>query len=190
MDFLPGDMLACLGHDALSWTICLATGRIPPWGVSHTMIVGPLAGNLVVWESTGLCDLPCLIHGDKRLGVQAHGIEERIADYRGTIWHMPLRHKLDAAQVVLLSDFLQHHRDDSYDAINAFRARRTPLSWIERRLTHEGQHAVFCSEFAAAGLQAADVWQPPDCRMNPNRLTQLLLSEPYRICSERRRIKG
>src|SRR5713226_3934901 len=93
--FVPGDLLVFAGQGFESRAIALATCR--PWQLlrgewfSHLGICarGP-AGNVLLFESTTLADLPCEILRRKTQGTQAHKPWDRIQNHRGKVWRLRL----------------------------------------------------------------------------------------------------
>ncbi len=87
--YQPGDVLACYGADftsrAISWKTLQPWGPRRLWlGPSHVGMVcdDPReAGNLLLVESTTLCQHACEIRGQRVSGAQAHKVEQRVGDY-------------------------------------------------------------------------------------------------------------
>lgn len=172
-DFRPGDILGFCGSSLSSAAICAVTYGIPGYSLSHVGIVVDYFGELLVWESTLDCDLPCVIQGRTVQGVQAHLIEPRINEYRGKVWHYPLTRPL------------YHHEDDrlrrfalcaigkSYDEIGAFRAGGFGFSLIESRLHEAALNSFFCSELVAACHNEIGIFPTAHVnRWNPNLLVR------------------
>jgi hypothetical protein len=185
-DLLPGDGIGFSGCDPASIAVNLATWGVPFIGLSHFAIVSTHPHGkrgLVLWESTTLCRQPCLVQHRVVSGVQCHRARARIAGYCGRVYHYPLsrcaRIKLMQAELgdipskLTLNDWLLSLAGTGYDSIGAFRSRSTPLGWLERRLSTESKHSLFCSELVACAWKLCGLWSPPDCRFNPNRLARL-----------------
>jgi hypothetical protein len=179
-DLRPGDILGFASWHPLGIAINLCTCGIPTVGISHVAIVAdhPDAGHPILWESTALLAMPCILAKRCVQGVQAHPIAARLrAECRLTkVWRYPLAEPLDARERRLLSCYLQGMIGRPYDYFGALRSRETFLGWIEQRICREDLHSLFCSELAAAALEA--VGRLRSCNasnMNPNRLCRTLV---------------
>lgn len=188
-DLLPGDILGFSAADFLGDAINLATWGLPRWSLSHVAIVArdQQTGRMLLWESTQSCDLPCYRACRRVAGVQCHRIAERVEGYLGRVWHYRLACPLSIWEGGRLSLFVDANLSTSYDEIGAFRSREAGFGWIEARLGEENLHALFCSEFVAAGLREACKFGCRSAsRWNPNRLVRTLraadiLLEPRRL---------
>jgi hypothetical protein len=107
---------------------------------------------MVLWESTTLCRLPDMLTGERVQGVQVHGIEERIASYNGSVYHLPLvpSWRLAYDEWSVLTRFLAHHKGGHYDYEGAAISGSRVFKFLENRWPD--QKSIFCSELCAAGL--------------------------------------
>lgn len=192
--FAPGDLIGFSGCDLASVLVNLATIGIPWYSLSHVGIIAQhpqQPQRLLLWESTGLMRRPCLLQRRIVYGVQAHPIRQRIQHYRGRVWHYPLSPFYAAVAEHsrhYLANWLERQQGTGYDAIGAFRTRETPLGWIERRLSPENLHLLFCSELVVAAWRTIGVWNPPNASAwNPNRLARTAWD--IGIVEKRRRLK-
>ncbi len=149
--FSAGDIIGFSGANFTSDAINLVTRGIPRWCISHVGIVGLHNGRPVLFESTTLDDLPCLIRGEKFQGTQAQELSQRIEGYAGRVWHYPLTAPLYEHEVSRLADFLHAHLGIAYDQIGAMRAGDFGgWSWLESQFNDQNLASIFCSEFCAA----------------------------------------
>ena len=169
--YLPGDILAFSSQGLIGAVINLATWGIPGWGASHVAMIGREGGygkRLVLWESLGMPNEPCLIRGKVVTGVQVQDITNRIKNYKGRVWHYPLTQPLDSEQVWDLDRFCMQYLGTDYDTLGAFRSRG--LSLIEKVIFRPADlTSVFCSEFCAAAHHHLGIFTKNASRMNPNR---------------------
>lgn len=187
--FEPGDLIGFSSCSALGVGINLATLGVPFYGLSHVGIIAPsptLDGRLMLFESTMLAEKPCEIQGKRVEGVQAHRPAERMASYRGKLWHYPLRWTLPDHLASRLGMACEGWLGTSYDAIGAFRSRAVGFGWLERRLRKEDLTSIFCSEFVAAAWTHVGLMQSDNASAwNPNRLARFAVRQ--RITLPRRR---
>lgn len=188
-DVRPGDLIGFLGNSWSSKLICLGTGGFPWWpgrGVSHVGIMGQYKGQLYLFESTELTDLPCAIKRKRIKGSQAHKLQDRLKVYEGKAWHYPLSAPLYTAERQRLNRFLRDTLGRPYDRLGAFRSG-DGLSIVER-WTREDQLAwLYCSEWVEAAwryLGRLQQWDIGD--LSPNEL----IRAGYRhgIIGQRRRL--
>lgn len=185
----PGDLVGCSSTNLSGVVINLSTFGLPFYGLSHTAIATELVDShkLVLFESTSLCNDPDVISGTKIVGVQAHDITERIFRYDGKVWHYPLIRQLDQDQISTLAKACMSCHGWSYDMLGAFRSRDILFGWLERLLTDENKHSLFCSEAVASWWKQIGLWNPPDLQIwNPNRLARIayqigLVAKPVRL---------
>lgn len=192
MSFLPGDIIGFSGGGHTGRLISVATLGWPfSWPVawsslSHVGIVAPWhhsqTNDLLLFESTSLCDEPCEILGRKIIGVQAHAIGKRIRSYHdqgGVAWHYPLMQPLDVEQLFRLAVFCRQSLGTGYDTRGAFDSRDLPIGRIFRAVAgREDLARLFCSEFCAAALRRAGAWSIENVSgMNPNRMVRRAIRE-------------
>ena len=182
-----GDIIGFSGDSWLSFGINLATYGIPFWSLSHVGILGEHEGELLLFESTSLSDLPCVIQGKPVWGTQAHRLDECVEAYGGKVRHYPLWRPLYTFESQRLSSFLVKHIGKDYDAIGAFRAGGIGWSWIESKLRRQDLSSLFCSEFCAAAHAHVGVFRTDHAgRWSPNRLVRTerrrgILLKPWRL---------
>jgi hypothetical protein len=187
-DFRIGDCFGCycLDDPLLSAAVNAFTWGWPlPWpakwtGLSHVAVIGmhPHAcGETAVWESTTGSKLPCLLRGYPVDGVQAHGVAEWLAAYKGFVWHYPLT--ADARQWFdeeAAQAFLWGAAGKPYDYRQAWNSRSTTLGRVARKLYRGAADAAYyCSELDAGYYRdgfsfTPRLWNPKDLQWNPNRL--------------------
>lgn len=149
MRFEPGDLCVFYGRDFTSRVIEWATR-----GPSHVGIVCPHEHHgPVLFESTTLCDLPCLLTGRAIRGVQAHVPLDRIASYRGTVRRMRLTRawRLSATEINLLHDWLMRVASEPYDLRGALLSGTRLVKWTAL-MPYPDLDSLFCSELCAAAL--------------------------------------
>ena len=71
----------------------------------------------LLFESTTLCDEPCVLTGRCLQGVQAHEPAERIASYRGAVARLRLTRawRFNSHEIDILHDWLMHVANEPYD---------------------------------------------------------------------------
>jgi hypothetical protein len=151
MHFEPGDLLIFYGRDFSSRVIEWATR-----GPSHVGIVCPhvsATGAMLLFESTTLCDLPCLLTGKRISGVQAHEPASRIAGYAGSVALLRLAPawRLNPREVDLLHDWLLHVANEPYDLRGALISGTRFFKWTAL-MPYPDLDSLFCSELCAAAL--------------------------------------
>jgi len=187
-DLKAGDVLGFSGDSWWSAGINMATYGLPWWSLSHVGIVAevpryplwpdglpggfylcpPRAGTLVLFESTMSCSLECYFRDEITKGVQGHKPADRIAEYKGKVWHYPLYRELRLLESERLFHYLLGHLGTNYDAIGAFRAGGIGFSWLESLFRPEDLTSFFCSEYVHAAQKhigllngsSASRWSP------------------------------
>lgn len=192
MSFLPGDIIGFSGGGHTGRLISVATLGWPfSWPVawsslSHVGIVAPWhhsqTSDLLLFESTSLCDEPCEILGRRIIGVQAHAIGKRIRSYHdhgGVAWHYPLMQPLDVEELFRLAVFCRQSLGIGYDTRGAFDSRDLPIGRLFRAVAgREDLARLFCSEFCAAALRRAGAWKIANVSgLNPNRMVRRAIRE-------------
>lgn len=190
----PGDVIGFSANDPLGAAINVSTLGWPfspaCWkGLTHIGIVSVGSNDqFVLWEATTLCDLPCLSCGREHSGLQAHGIQARVESYQGAVWHYPLRLLLGTIEQRQVALFAKKHHARTYDYLGAAQSRSLCLGWVRRSYMRESLSSLFCSEFVAGALDAAEVWDTPNASAwNPNRLARTLVA--VGITKQPRRLK-
>ncbi len=175
------------GFNAGSAGINVATFGIPFWSLSHVGIFATHRAEVLLFESTTLCDLPCAIRGAHVEGVQAVRPEDRFRDYRGRVWVYPLYRPLYECESERLTAFLLDSLGREYDMIGAFRSGGLGFSWFESLLHTECLRSIFCSELVAAAHAHIGLFPTTNAsRWSPNRLVRRerlagLLRRPVRV---------
>jgi hypothetical protein len=167
--------------------INLASYGIPFWSISHVGIIGEYEGELLLFESTTLSNVECVIQDKLFKGSQACRLDDRLDVYTGRVWHYPLYRRLFDAEAERLNQFLINHVGISYDHIGAVRAGGEAWSWFESLLYEEDLGHIFCSELCAAAHREIGMLRTDNVsRWNPNRLVRYerwerILAKPWRL---------
>ena len=149
MRFEAGDLLIFYGRDWTSRIIECATR-----GPSHVGIICPHAERgPLLFESTTLREIPCLLTGKCVQGVQAHEPATRIAAYPGAVARMQLAQawRLNEAEIGLLHDWLMHVAHEPYDLRGALISGTRLFKWTAL-MPYPDLESLFCSELCAAAL--------------------------------------
>jgi hypothetical protein len=183
----PGDIIGFSGASLISDLINVATYGIPRWGISHVGIMGEVDDRLLLFESTTLDDLPCVLTGQNFAGSKAHNLSDVLAAYSGKAWHYPLCRELYDNERTRLSEFLLETIHTPYDDMGAFRSAGVGLSWIESLFRDENLDSIFCSEWCCAAHTAIGMFRTDNVsRWNPNRFIRVerrqgILRRPRRL---------
>jgi len=152
--FQPGDLIGFSGRELVSRAIKALTVAPcfwlrPHWrSISHIGICAEYHGRVLLFESTTLTDLPCIIRGVKTAGVQAHLPDERIDGYHGFVFRARLS-KLDRLfrpDSTKLTGCLLEFLGAPYDMLGAILSG-TPWPTDSRQAT------VFCDDLCALMLR-------------------------------------
>ena len=182
-----GDIIGFSGDSWLSLGISVATYGIPFWSLSHVGILGEYEGELLLFESTSLSKLSCVIQGKRASGTQAHRLGECVEAYGGRVSHYPLYRPLYTFESKRLSAFLLEYLGKDYDAIGAFRSGGIGWSWLESKLRPQNLSSLFCSEYCAAAHAHVGIFRTDHAgRWSPNRLVRTerrrgILLKPWRL---------
>lgn len=182
-----GDVIGFSGKSWHNIFINLCSYGIPYWGISHVGIIGEYEGELLLFESTTLSNIPCVIQDKPFPGTQAVRLDDRLANYDGRVWHYPLYRRLFSAEAERLNQFLVDHIGISYDHIGAIRSGGQAWSWFESLLHEEDLDSIFCSELCAAAHREIGMIRTDNVsRWNPNRFIRLerresILAKPWRL---------
>ena len=155
----PGDIVAFSGKGGFSDIIKWSTKSV----VSHVGII--LQSKLLINEEPQPGKFNQIIEStvlDEFSGVMISRLSERLDTYKGEIWWLPLsnesRKKLNLKKFF---DFLLHQNRKKFDAPQSVTAVLDVLDDVPviGRATHnkEDFSRFFCSELAAAGLEAGGV---------------------------------
>lgn len=186
-EFKDGDLVAFSGFGRSSVIVNLATYGVPFWSASHVGIIGTYQGERLLFESTSLSNIPCVVQGKAFKGVQAVRLQERLNTYVGRAWHYPLYRQLFGAEEMRLNEFLLEKIAIPYDLAGGMRSAGVGVSWLESRMRGEDLSLLFCSEYATAAHRRIGILQTDNAsRWNPNKLiryerSQKTLLRPGRI---------
>jgi hypothetical protein len=167
--------------------INIVTLGVPRWGLSHVGIVAEHEGELLLFESTTLDPLQCVIRGECFNGTQAHRLDDVVKNYKGRVWEYPLARPLYGFESKRLSEFLIRTIGVPYDRAGAMRSAGIGLSFVESLIRPEDLHTIFCSEWLAKAYCEVGLLLTDDAsRWNPNRLARRLRShhvvlKPHRL---------
>lgn len=186
--FQPGDIAACFGTGFVSRAISYETFR--PFaprrlklGPSHVAILCPLNGEMRWFESTSLCERPCLIREEICHGCQCHRPADRIRDYTAA------GGRVDVYRFSAIDRLSQGEQDMLCRTLCHFVEGRVSYNWggalisgtrIIRRLSifRSRLDDVFCSQLLAAVLQRRHRMNRRNpSEFNPGRLLRTLVHE-------------
>ena len=187
--FLPGDIAACYGTDAVSRFIRAATwSPLAPsglrFGPSHVAVLSESDRGLLWVESTTMCPHPCLIRGERVSGCQAHAPETRLQDYleaggRVELYRLTEINQLNREERLLLRGILfRHFLSDpvGYDLEGAILSGTRAIRWLGL-LPGADLHSLFCSELVAAILMRLNRLNHANpTGFSPARLLRLLVT--------------
>ena len=108
---------------------------------------------MLLFESTTLCDEPCVLTGKLISGVQAHEPESRIDGYPGDVARLRLMPawRLGRREVELLHNWLMHVASEPYDLRGALISGTRLFKWTAL-MPYPDLGSLFCSELCAAAL--------------------------------------
>lgn len=185
-----GDVIAFSGFGHKSVIVNLVTFGWPYWWASHIGIVGEYQGEQLLFESTTLSDIPCVVQGKSIKGVQAVRLTDRVKSYNGRVYHYPVYRPLFGFESDRLNEFLLSKIGMPYDLHGGMRSATHGLSWLESRFKGEDLNYIFCSELCAAAHARIGLLQTTSAsRWNPNRLIRYerrtgILKRPRRLRCE------
>ncbi len=186
----PGDII---GFTGVGWEcvgINILTYGIPWYHLAHVGIVGEYYGELLLFESTTLSDVPCVIQSKLFDGVQAVRLDDRLDGYGGRVWHYPLHRPLYKHERQRLNSFLISRVGTDYDKSGAVRAGGLAWSWYKSLLYDEDLSSLFCSELCAAAHNHVGIMKTGNVSSwNPNRFVRHernsgILTRPWRLTCE------
>lgn len=169
----PGDIIGCSGRHYQSDFINLMTYGIPRLDLSHVGILCDYKGELLIFQSTTLCSMPCHIQGKAVSGTQAQEIGDFVASEHARIYHYPLSRFLYTHEKVRLRSGLLEDIGKPYDMVGAFHAGGYLFGEVCALLTHQCRATIFCSEWCAEQHSAIGVFPTGNySRWNPNSLVR------------------
>lgn len=190
MDFKPGDAVGFSGDGGISFVVNILSYGIPWWSISHLGILGEHEGELLLFESTTLSNIPCKIQDRSVEGVQAVRLEDRVRKYAGKVFHYPLVDSLTDDENQQLYDFLHDQIGKEYDLIGALRAGGSLWAWAESHLREADLNFLFCSELVASSLHKVNRLETHNVSSwSPNKLIRhglkkKILQKPRRLTCE------
>ena len=166
-----GDMISFSGFGRKSVIVNIATFGWPFWWASHVGIIGEYKGEQLLFESTTLSNIPCVIQQKSFKGVQGVRLANRVKSYNGRVYHYPVYRPLFGFEENRLNEFLLDKIGTPYDLHGGVRSATHALSWLESRFKGEDLNFIFCSELVAAAHARIGLLQSSSAsRWNPNRL--------------------
>jgi hypothetical protein len=166
-----GDVISFSGFGRQSVFINLVTFGIPYWFASHVGIIGEYEGEQLLFESTTLSNIPCVVQDKPFKGVQAVRLADRVRTYKGRVYHYPIYRPLFGFESERLNTFLLEKVGTPYDMCGGMRSATHGVSWLESRFKGEDLNFIFCSELVAAAHARIGLLQTTSAsRWNPNRL--------------------
>ncbi len=181
-----GDIISFSGFGHKSALINLVTFGWPYWWASHVGIIGEYKGEQLLFESTTLSDIPCVIQKRSFKGVQAVRLADRVKSYNGRVYHYPIYRPLFGNEKERLNEFLIYKIGTPYDMPGGVKSTTHGLSWLEARFKGEDLNFIFCSELVAAAHAKIGLLQTSSAsRWNPNRLIRYERRTGILKCSRR-----
>ena len=113
MPWLSGDIFGFSGPVTQMQTLAIRLRDLTRF--SHVALCCEYAGQVLLWESTTLCNVPCFICGKLHSGTQATDPETRVKNYHGSVYWMRLRDKLAPSEVQRLAYWLIREYGKPYD---------------------------------------------------------------------------
>lgn len=169
--YKTGDIIAFSGFGRKSVIVNLVTYGIPYWNASHIGIIGEYEGEKLLFESTTLSNIPCVIQQKPHKGVQAVHLADRVRTYHGRVWHYPIYRPLFGFESERLNEFLHSKIGIPYDMVGGMRSAGAGVSWIESKLRGEDLSLLFCSELIAAAHNLIGLLRTENAsRWNPNKI--------------------
>lgn len=166
-----GDVIAFSGFGRKSVIVNLVTFGWPFFWASHIGIIGDYEGEQLLFESTTLSDIPCVVQDKSFKGVQAVRLADRVKAYNGRVYHYPVYRPLFGNESDRLNEFLLSKVGVPYDLHGGMRSATHALSWLESRFKGQDLNFIFCSELVAAAHARIGLLQTTSAsRWNPNRL--------------------
>jgi len=173
VEIKTGDIVAFSGFGHKSVIVNLVTFGWPFFWASHVGIIGEYEGEQLLFESTTLSNVPCVIQQKSFKGVQSVRLADRVKSYDGRVYHYPVYRPLFGFEEDRLNEFLIDSIGTPYDLHGGMRSATHGLSWLESRFSGEDLNFIFCSELVAAAHARIGLLQTTSAsRWNPNRLVR------------------
>lgn len=182
-----GDIIGFTGVGKECVAINILTYGIPWYSIAHVGIIGRYYGELLLFESTTLSDVQCVVQGKLFDGVQAVRLEDRLDGYGGKVWHYPLHRPLYSHEEFRLNRFLISQVGTPYDREGAIASGGFLWSWYKSLLHDEDISSLFCSELCAAAHNYVGLMRTGNVSSwNPNYLVryeraQRIITRPWRL---------
>ena len=130
-----------------------AVSGVMPDACGFASAEGGSPRDMLLFESTTLCDEPCVLTGKHTSGVQAHEPLSRIASYPGDVALLRLTPawRLHPREVDLLHDWLMRVASEPYDLRGALASGTRLFKWTAL-MPYPDLESLFCSELCAAAL--------------------------------------
>ena len=174
--FQVGDLFAFAGRGWVSNAIKLFTCS----RYSHVGGIAAYNGYTLLFESTTLSDVPCVIAGKTVKGVQAHFPFDRMLNYPGSIWRLRLvpDWELSDDESALLTRYLLGKIGVDY---SAGAAMLSGGNWLKRWICrNESFHSAFCSQLWTGALERVGRHPPVNAgKVNPGQLIRTLVDLGY-----------
>lgn len=156
-----GDVIAFSGNSRISKIIKWKTDS----QYSHVGIVmdadakGGIGKAVLMVESTALCNQPDVLDGKIIKGVQLHFLSNRLDEYDGKAWWLPLKEVLPHYAAFNMQQWLRNIRCENikYDDFQALGTGADIFDWIPGIQNDRDFSSLFCSELVARALQIAGV---------------------------------
>jgi hypothetical protein len=169
-----GDIIGFSGRNLRSDAINITTGGIPRWGISHVGIIGNSQGKHFLFESVENMQR-CAILGEEFRGVQAHCMNDVLANYDGRVWHYPIYRRLYKHEIDRLSSFLLSSLGKLYDAGGAIQSGGLLYGLYNAAVYGESLSELFCSELCSAAESRIGIFPTTNAsRWNPNKLIRTM----------------
>jgi len=129
---------------------------------------------LVLFESTTFCPIPCMIQDKKVHGAQAHPLQPRMDAYWGSVWHYPLINPLSSDARITLSKFLHAQIGRPYDMRGALRSGGKVYSYLESLFRKSNDDSsLYCSEWCALAHRSIGLFRTRSAsKWSPNALVR------------------
>jgi len=186
VEYKVGDIVGFSGFGRHSILVNLVTYGLPFWSISHVGVIGEYDGEKLLFESTMLSNIPCVIQKKPFKGVQAVKLEDRLTYYSGRAWLYPIYRQLYVNEANRLNKFLLDKVGIPYDKLGGMRTATVSLSWIESKLHEEDLSSLFCSELVAASHRRIGLLRTDNAsRWNPNKLVRYERGDKTLLCPRR-----
>jgi hypothetical protein len=184
-----GDWIGFSSHSAFGASVNTFTWGIPFWHLSHVGVIADYEGQLLLFESTTLSDVPCVIQRKPVRGVQAVRLRDRLAKYQGKAWRYPLYRTLYDHESRRLTKFLVDRLGRPYDERAAIESAGLLglLTCVATKI-RVPDWAYFCSDLGMGAVSDVGLIATDDsAKWNPNKAVRYLRKRE--ILLPRRRLK-